>query len=495
MLIFPIENRPDWTRPPLVTAGLILLNLMVFLFYQGQDEARAQAAYDFYQQHNLLVLERELYLDYLESGRVEWGEDRLEQLQELDQLQAPELREQALRWWILFDRGFDRYLAQKRRENAFDDTLAVRLWHTDRVRFEQLRDRLSSYRGGLTPADAKPLSFLTSQFLHGGWGHLIGNMLFLFLFGFTLEAVLRPYVYLGMYLLSGMAANGLHLWLNAESMIPVIGASGAISGLMGMYLSLYRLRRIRFFYTVFFYFGEFRAPALAILPLWLAKELYGHFFFDDSTAYWAHIGGLLTGACLMFALPRRQQAFARQLQDHDRKGELETGLQQVQLAMTELDFVRAKRRCRQLCEAYPQDPRPWQQLFELHKSQPRQKPFHQVTFELLKQFVRSGEGFEQWHACVQEVLADYRKLAPRTPALNASICLALARHYWRHRRADESEAYLRRAIELEASPVGLAKLLRAMIAHYQQRQQPDKAAELVERLNRLPRNSVGQAGD
>src|SRR5690625_5536912 len=78
-------------------------------------------------------------------------------------------------------------------------------------------------------------------------------MIFLFLFGFTLEAVLRPHTYVLMYLASGLAASALHMSFNLGSMVPVIGASGAISGLMGMYLSLYRLRRIRFFYTVGFY--------------------------------------------------------------------------------------------------------------------------------------------------------------------------------------------------------------------------------------------------
>src|SRR5690625_7140627 len=110
-------------------------------------------------------------------------------------------------------------------------------------------------------------------------------MIFLFLFGFTLEAVLRPHTYVLMYLASGLAATALHMSFNLGSMVAVIGASGAISGLMGMYLSLYRLPRIRLFHTVGVYFGELPAPALSILPLCLGIVESGYFLVEAALAY------------------------------------------------------------------------------------------------------------------------------------------------------------------------------------------------------------------
>ncbi len=482
MLILPIENRPDWSKPPLVTIALILINVLVFIFYQGNDQETAEQAASYYREHQILEQDREHYLDYL---KTEAPSELRDQFEELESTGGAELRDEMLRWQIMFDREFDRYLERRWETGAIADTDSNRAWRQHRQRFEQLRNRPSSFSGGLVPAQADPITFLTSQFLHGGWDHLVGNMIFLFLFGFTLEAVLKPYIYLLMYLASGVAAGALHLALNSDSTIPVIGASGAISGLMGMYLLLYRLRKIRFFYNFLFYFGELRAPALLILPLWLAKELYGHFYIESGTAYWAHIGGLLAGAALMFAVPQKQQSFERQLRAQDQNQELEKGLASVQQSLTQLDMTRARNQCRLLCQKYPEDPRSWQQMFELHKAQPKQKPFHQAVFELLKQFLQQKEDWARWNNCVQEVLAEYQLLTPSMPALNGPLSLALARHYWQARHAQESERYLERALEKGASEEGVSQLAKEMLAHYQQRRATGRAAHLAKLLAQL----------
>lgn len=482
MLILPIENRPDWSKPPLITIALILVNVLVFILYQGDDQETVEQAASYYREHQILEQDRKHYLDYLNTEAPRELKDQFDQLESAGRTNH---RDEMLRWEIMFDRKFDRYLERRWETGAIADTDSNRAWRQHRQRFEQLRNRLSSFNGGLVPAQADPITFLTSQFLHGGWDHLIGNMIFLFLFGFTLEAVLKSYVYLLMYLASGVAASALHLVLNADSMIPVIGASGAISGLMGMYLALYRLRKIRFFYNFLFYFGELRAPALLILPLWLAKELYGHFYIDSSTAYWAHIGGLLAGAVLMFAVPQRQQSFERELKAQDQNLELEKGLAGVQQSLTQLDMTRARNQCRLLCQKHPADPRPWQQMFELHKAQPKQKPFHQTTFELLKQFLRQKDNWTHWNSCVQEVLAEYQTLAPSMPALNGSMSLALARHYWQQRHAEESEKYLERALDKGATQDNMKKLIQEMLLHYQQRRDTHRAARLTKLLAQL----------
>ena len=97
-------------------------------------------------------------------------------------------------------------------------------------------------------------------------------LLFLFIFGFALEIALGRWVYLGLYLLSGVASH-LLWWALDPVWVTGVGASGAISGLMGMYIGVYGLRKINFFYWLIFVFGTVRWPALAILPVWLANEL------------------------------------------------------------------------------------------------------------------------------------------------------------------------------------------------------------------------------
>ena len=121
-------------------------------------------------------------------------------------------------------------------------------------------------------------------------------MLFLFLFGFSVELALGRGLYLSFYLLGAVGASALAAWAYAGKGSYGLGASGAVSALMGMYAVMYRLRRIRFFYQLFFYFNYVTAPALILLPAWIANELLQHFVGGQGIAYMAHLGGLLTGA-------------------------------------------------------------------------------------------------------------------------------------------------------------------------------------------------------
>lgn len=467
MLIIPIENKPEWSRPPVITIGLILANLLIFLLYQGNDAAIAQDAARIYQQHQLLELEREHFLDYSRTAHPEL-QDELANLSKAE-------RDAYVMRGIFVDRGFDRYLQDGWQNFRITIPEAHADWPEQRRAFEEQRNRLSSIEGGMTPAEAKPFTFISSQFLHGGWDHLFGNMVFLFLFGFTLESVLRPHVYLGMYLASGLAANVLHLAFNHDSYVPVVGASGAISGLMGMYLALYRLRKIRFFYTVFVYFGEFRAPALFILPLWLAKELYGHFFTETNIAYWAHIGGLLAGAGMMLLARKTQQEFSEVQEEKIQDDVNEQKLKRIQQAMTALDFPKAKMLARQACEQQPLDPRPWRLRYDLAKSQPQSKEFHETVFAVLKQFVARETPYVTWKPGIEDILQQYRQLHPHTPALTGNISLALAYKYWQANAIKPAEIFLLRAQQQGVNNPAMGKLCAQMAQYYQQNQQLEKA--------------------
>lgn len=449
MLIIPIQDKPDWSRPPLITLALIAINVFVFLFYQGNDDAKLELAADTYHNYQLDDIERPYYRDYLQ-----------------------ELQPDALPHWdrhhrngsplthAMFDLEFDQYL----RDVWVDQSHSINNlanWRDGRRIFEQQRGRISSFQAGLVPADARPLTFITSMFLHGGWGHLLGNMVFLFLFGFTLERALGPWRYLGGYLLSGIAADALFIAISPDSVIPLVGASGAISGLMGMYLALYRLRKIRFFYSVLFYFGEFVAPALWVFPVWIAKELYGHFFVESNTAYWAHIGGLLAGFAIMWALPVSQREFAKKEQKTDQGVKLDEQLLQIQALAANLDFNRARSRVRVLCEQYVTDPRPWRLQFNLYKNQPSERVFHEVTFAALKQFVQLSTTEPAWPAMVEELTQEYRTLAPKAPALTGKLCLALAQRYLQYNNKKQAGIYAAWAQQKGVQPTpALAALMK-----------------------------------
>lgn len=146
---------------------------------------------------------------------------------------------------------------------------------------------------------------VTSMFLHGGFMHIAGNMLFLFIFGDNIEDELGHLPYLGFYLVSGLAASGLQ-WLSApQSMVPVVGASGAIAGVMGGYLLLFPRAKVDILLIFIVFFKVIPLPAWLMLGLWFGLQLFGGFGTPGDAggvAYWAHAGGFIAGIVLLTPL-------------------------------------------------------------------------------------------------------------------------------------------------------------------------------------------------
>jgi membrane associated rhomboid family serine protease len=150
------------------------------------------------------------------------------------------------------------------------------------------------------------------MFLHGGWLHVISNMWILYLFGDNVEDRMGHLRFLGFYLLSGLAANLAHFLVNLDSTMPVIGASGAVAGVMAAYLRLFPRARIITLFPVFFipYFLEL--PAYFFMAIWFLSQLFSgaaSLLAPDAAggiAWWAHIGGFLVGFFLVPVLCGRR---------------------------------------------------------------------------------------------------------------------------------------------------------------------------------------------
>jgi membrane associated rhomboid family serine protease len=146
-------------------------------------------------------------------------------------------------------------------------------------------------------------TFITSMFMHGGFMHLAGNMLFLWIFGDNLEDELGPVKYLGFYLLCGIAAGLAQFAAGPNLRIPMVGASGAIAGVMGGYLLLFPKAKIDILLILIIIFKVFPVPAWVMLGLWFAMQLYGGFGANadaGGVAYLAHAGGFIAGLLLIF---------------------------------------------------------------------------------------------------------------------------------------------------------------------------------------------------
>jgi membrane associated rhomboid family serine protease len=155
----------------------------------------------------------------------------------------------------------------------------------------------------LAPTIAAPFWFtlFSSMFLHGGWMHLGGNMLYLWIFGDNIERLSGPVKFLIFYLVCGLAASAAHILFNLQSPIPAVGASGAISGVLGGYLLLFPKNRVR----VLTRGGVAHVPAMVVLGFWIVLQFIngvGSIAQTDETAgvaYMAHIGGFVAGLALV----------------------------------------------------------------------------------------------------------------------------------------------------------------------------------------------------
>jgi membrane associated rhomboid family serine protease len=150
-------------------------------------------------------------------------------------------------------------------------------------------------------------TLFTAMFMHGGWLHLIGNMVFLWVFGDNVEDTLGHIPYLLFYLAGGLAASAAHIMLNPDSAIPSLGASGAIAAVLGAFIVIYPRARIKALIFLGIFVTMTRVSALIFLGIWFATQLLSGFASLDvntaqtsGVAFWAHIGGFVFGVLIGF---------------------------------------------------------------------------------------------------------------------------------------------------------------------------------------------------
>lgn len=190
------------------------------------------------------------------------------------------------------------------------------------------------FRLGVIPAEVLRIggyyeyaTLVTSMFLHAGWMHLFSNMLALYIFGDNVEDRMGPVKYLLFYLGCGVAAALVHVYFNQQSVIPTVGASGAIAGVLGAYLILYPRARVITLIPIFFLPYIVEIPALLYLGIWFLSQLLNGtaaiatdtFQQEGGVAWWAHAGGFIVGAVLVLLLAnpivRRPRPYQRVFAD------------------------------------------------------------------------------------------------------------------------------------------------------------------------------------
>jgi membrane associated rhomboid family serine protease len=169
--------------------------------------------------------------------------------------------------------------------------------------------------GMVCTVDRDPINIFTpfiSMFLHGGWGHILGNAIFFWVFGSNIEDSMGPGRFLVFYTVCGLIAAATHILMQPDSPVPTVGASGAISGILGAYLVLYPKVRVNMLFIFIIFFRVFAIPAWIVLLYWFGVQVLTAYLtplradVSSGVAVWAHIGGFIAGMLLIkvFENPR-----------------------------------------------------------------------------------------------------------------------------------------------------------------------------------------------
>ena len=162
---------------------------------------------------------------------------------------------------------------------------------------------------------AEMSTLVSSMFMHGGWFHIIGNMLFLWVFGDNVEDVMGPFRFAAFYVLCGIAAAIAQIATDPSSLIPMVGASGAIGGVMGAYAVLFPRARVHMLLILIVYVTTISVPAFVVLGYWFLLQLISGVgtlgASGGGVAFWAHIGGFVAGVILVFVFRDKDMLAAR----------------------------------------------------------------------------------------------------------------------------------------------------------------------------------------
>lgn len=298
-IILPYSHDLAARRLPVITYGLIALNIVVFLIthYLMPGQTR-----DYEKQ--MLDLEAsgtELLIAHSSTGGDPFG----------GLFELPELQNRAFDMEAKLE-----YIREKLAPMEEDST---REWVAEYDAWKAARANLAVMRVGMIPARQPSAGLLTHMFVHAGWLHILFNMWFLYLAGTALEDRWGRPMFAGFYLLAGLAAAFTHIALHAQSETPVVGASGAVAGLMGAFALRFAREKIDCVFVGWMLIKPvvrlFRAPAWGLLALWLAVQIFSALMYsgigeEGNVAFWAHIGGFAFGLAwaAAFKLGRVEEA-------------------------------------------------------------------------------------------------------------------------------------------------------------------------------------------
>jgi len=336
-------------------------------------------------------------------------------------------------------------------------------WKSLRRNHEDLLSRVVIQGYGFKPAGKSFVTTFTHMFLHGSFMHLLGNMIFLWLVGCVLELGCGRVFYVAMYLLCGILAVGLFALVYMDSRVPLVGASGAISGLMGAYTVLYGKKKIKVFYSLGFYFNYAKVYAILMLPIWIGKEVFQLFFGGFSqVAYVAHIGGLASGAALGYVNLKFLGQVSEEVFGEDPKEKIAPLLEEALERIGRLEMNGARPLLEQVLEMDPYNRSALTHLFNIDKLNPEDARFHKTVSELLHHLTNDSEAHEALYATYKECRRISKKLR-----FSLDFLFRIASTFSAHGYLEESEKIMAMLLQerpgYQKLPTGILRLAQAYL--------------------------------
>jgi membrane associated rhomboid family serine protease len=456
MLIIPLSGKLSKRNPPFITIGIILINCFVFFVLQAGDNRRYLEAIQFYFESGLAQIEVTRYQAYLETH--EGGETGrgFQGKKDLDGKAMKSLSTKMQR-----DETFLKRLRSDQIITPEEETYNT--WKNLRAQYEALLSKIISVRYGFKPSQGNLLTALTYMFIHGNFMHLLGNMVFLWLIGCVLELGCGRVLYVFMYLVTGLLSVGLYALAYMNSTVPLVGASGAISGLMGAYAVTYGRTKIKVFYSLGFYFNYARLSAIVLLPVWIANEIFQLLFGSyQHVAYMAHLGGLMSGGLLGYLNLKFLGHVDKEVFDQDPKKKIPSLLEEALQRIAKLDVTGARPLLNQVLEIDPGNRDALTHLFNIEKLDPYGEDFHKTASKLLRNLTDDTDA----HETLYRTFKEYCRISKRLK-LNLHLLFTIASIFSFHGHLSEAENIMamlsRKHPELQKIPTGILNLARGYL--------------------------------
>jgi membrane associated rhomboid family serine protease len=461
MLLIPIIGKISWRNPPFITLGLILINCIIFFSFQLGENRAYHAFQKHYFKSGLLEIEVPRYLAYAAAKPYSQAYSHEFSRMNKDAIGpvTAKLHKDAL---------FQKKLDNNEIINPADPIYEK--WKGLRAEHLSLYESIVSVKYGFRPAHARPVTWVSYMFLHGSVSHLVGNMIFLWLVGCILEYGMGRRYYPVLYILGGLIAVLLYFAVKQTSIVPLVGASGAIAGLMGAFGVIFGRERVRIFLSLGFYFNYFKVRAIYLLPLWVGNELYQLFYGGASqVAYTAHLGGLVGGAGLAFIYKRYIGAVDTRILQDDGEDKVSPKLEAAMSHMGKLAFGKARKLLLELRSEEPDRTDVMRLLFNIDRHFPERRAVHQTTAVYLKRL--SGD-ISQWNTVLS--VYDRYLFAVKKPRLPLDLFLNVSRAMTAENRPADAERILAMLLKNKPDMPGLPAAFKRLVEVWDQAGKPER---------------------